>query len=163
MPQLEVATYASQIFWLLVAFATLYWLLSTRALPRVGEILEARQDRVAVDLDQAQRLRAEAETTLDAYERQLNAARDQAHRTLVESQAKLQAETARRQAAVDEELGRQIIEAQQRIRSARDAAMQEIDAGAADAARAAVERLAGVRITEQAAATALGAVQKRAA
>ncbi len=45
MPQLEVATYASQIFWLIVAFSTLYWLLSRRALPRVAEILEARQDR----------------------------------------------------------------------------------------------------------------------
>jgi F-type H+-transporting ATPase subunit b len=163
MPQLEVATYASQIFWLLVAFATLYWLLSTRALPRVGEILEARQDRVAVDLDQAQRLRAEAETALDSYERQLNAARDQAHRTVAESQAKLQAETARRQAAVDEELGRQIVEAQQRIRSARDAAMEELEAGAASAAQAAVERLAGIEVTELAAAAALDAVQRGAA
>jgi F-type H+-transporting ATPase subunit b len=163
MPQLEVATYASQIFWLLVAFATLYWLLSTRALPRVGEILEARQDRVAVDLDQAQRLRAEAETALDSYERQLNAARDQAHRTVAESQAKLQAETARRQAAVDEELGRQIVEAQQRIRNARDAAMEELEAGAASAAQAAVERLAGIEVTEQAAAAALDAVQRGAA
>ena len=68
MPQIEVSTFASQIFWLILCFATLYYLLSRKALPRVSEILEARQDRIAADLDHAQRLRRDAEKTLQTYE-----------------------------------------------------------------------------------------------
>ena len=56
MPQLEVSTYISQIFWLIVSFGLLYYLLSRKALPKVAEILETRADRVRSDLDEAQRL-----------------------------------------------------------------------------------------------------------
>ena len=76
MPQLEVGTYASQIFWLIIAFSTLYYLLSRKALPRIAEILEARQDRIAADLDQAQRLRADTEETLSIYEERMAKARE---------------------------------------------------------------------------------------
>ena len=56
LPQLDALTFPSQIFWLIVCFATLYYLLSKRALPRVGDILEARQERIAADLDRAAQL-----------------------------------------------------------------------------------------------------------
>ena len=163
MPQLEVATYASQIFWLIVAFAALYWLLSQRALPRVTEILEARQDRVAADLDQAQRLRVEAEEALSVYERQMGEARGQAQQTAAATHTKLQAEAARRQAAIDEELSRKIAEAEKQIRQARSAAMSEIEAAATAAAQAAVQRLAGLEVSHEAAQTALRNVRGEAA
>ena len=64
MPQLDTTWFASQIFWLIIAFSVLYYLLSRKALPRLAEILEARQDRIAADLDEAERLRREAEEAL---------------------------------------------------------------------------------------------------
>ncbi|MGE3740510.1 MAG: hypothetical protein AB7I59_13525, partial [Geminicoccaceae bacterium] len=60
LPQLDASTFPSQIFWLIVSFATLCWLLSRKALPRVSDILEARQSRISSDLDQAAALRNEA-------------------------------------------------------------------------------------------------------
>ena len=57
MPQLDSDTFLSQIFWLIVTFGVLYWLLKTKALPKVSEVLEARQDRIASDLDRAATLR----------------------------------------------------------------------------------------------------------
>lgn len=163
MPQLEVGTYASQIFWLIVAFSTLYWLLSRKALPRVAEILEARQDRIAVDLDQAQRLRHEAEQALAAYEESIARARGEAHRTAAENQARLQAEAARRQAEVDLAVGRQVREAEARIREARDQALLELEDGAAVAAQAAVERVAGLKVTKKQAQAALRQIKEEAA
>jgi DNA repair protein SbcC/Rad50 len=101
VPQLDVSTFSSQIFWLLICFGTLYYLLSRRALPRVSEILDARQDRIAADLDQAQRLRREAEAALSTYERAMAKAQDEAHALLAEVQSRLQAEAAERQAELD--------------------------------------------------------------
>src|SRR3954452_18999661 len=61
MPQLNAGTYPSQIFWLVIGFATLYYLMRRKALPRVTEILEARQDPVAGGLRPAGPLRGGAE------------------------------------------------------------------------------------------------------
>lgn len=163
MPQLEVATYASQIFWLIVTFVTLYWLLSRRALPRVAEILEARQDRVAADLDQAQRLRTEAEEALRSYEQQMGEARSHAQRTAAETHARLQEEAARRQTALEDELGRKIAQAEREIQDARRVAMSEVEAAAVAAARAAVHRLAGLEVNDEAAKAALQNVRGEAA
>ena len=163
MPQLEVWTFPSQIFWLIICFSILYYLLSRKALPRVSEILEARQDRIAADLDQAQRLRRDAETALAKYEEAIAQAQDRAHALLAENQSRLQAEAAARQAELDQQLGKQLAEAEARIGAARDRALAELEDAAIEAARAAAARLAGVTVSAEAARRALGAVRQEAA
>jgi len=163
VPQLDVSTFSSQIFWLIICFSILYYLLSRRALPRVSEILEARQDRIAADLDQAQRLRRDAETALATYEKAIASAQDRAHALLAENQSRLQAEAAARQAELDQQLAKQVAEAEARIVAARDRALAELEDAAIEAARAAAARLAGVTVSAEAARRALGAVRQEAA
>jgi F-type H+-transporting ATPase subunit b len=158
VPQIEVSTFSSQIFWLIVCFATLYYLLSRRALPRVSEILEARQDRIAADLDQAQRLRREAEAALATYEQAMAKAQGEAHALLADVQNRLQAEAAARQAELDRQLAGQLAEAEARIATARDRALAEVADAAAGAAQAAAERLAGIKVSAAAAKAALRGV-----
>src|SRR5215207_1563076 len=96
LPQLNAATFPSQIFWLLVSFAALYWLFSRKALPRVGEILEARQKRIAADLDRAATLRAEAEEALRRHQAVIAEAQATAAAELKTTQDRLMAEAAKR-------------------------------------------------------------------
>lgn len=163
MPQLDVYWFASQIFWLAVMFSLLYYLLTRRALPRVIEVLEARQDRIAADLDQAQRQRAEAEEVLGRYEEQMAKARDQAHALLSQTQSRLQDQAARQQAELDAQLDKQLNEAAARIAEAKDAAIRELEEVATTAAQAATERLIGVKVTKKAAQAALREVRREAA
>src|SRR3546814_6905695 len=60
LPQLDADTYPTQIFWLVVTFVILYLIMSKVALPRIAEVLEERQERVADDIETAERLRSEA-------------------------------------------------------------------------------------------------------
>lgn len=163
MPQLDVSTFASQIFWLIICFGTLYYLLSRKALPRVGEILEARQDRIAADLDEAQRLRVEAEAALSEYRTAVAKAQAEAQALLSESQDRLQAETAARQAELDAKLADQIAAAEGQIAEARKAAMKELQTTAVAVAQAATQHLAGVKVTKKAAEAALRDVLAEAA
>jgi len=163
VPQLDVSTFASQIFWLILCFGTLYYLLSRKALPRVGEILEARQDRIAADLDEAQRLRVEAEAALAEYEAALAKAQAEAQALLGESQARLQAETARRQAELDARLAEQIASAEAQIAEAKRAALDELRTAAVGVAQAAAEQLAGLKVTKKTAEAALRDVLGEAA
>ena len=61
MPQLDPASFAPQLVWLAISFIILYVLLSIYALPKLGNILEARKNRIADDLEKAAHMRDEAE------------------------------------------------------------------------------------------------------
>ena len=163
MPQLEVSTYISQVFWLIICFGFLYYLLSKRALPRVADILEARADRIRSDLDEAQRLKKEAEDALARYEQVVAEAQSKAQAAVADTQAKLQASAAKEQAKLDEKLAKQVTEAEARIAKARADALQDLDEAALTTAQAAAERIAGIKVTKTDAKAALGAVQKEAA
>lgn len=163
MPQLEVSTYVSQIFWLIICFGTLYYLLSRKALPRVAEVLEARADRIRVDLDEAQRLRKDAEDAMASFEAVMTEAQTKAQSKIALTQAKLQEEAADAQAKLEAKLGKQIAEAEERISKAKADALKELDEAALTTAQAATERLSGVKINKSDAKAALDAVLKEAA
>jgi F-type H+-transporting ATPase subunit b len=155
VPQIDIATFASQVFWLILAFVTLYYLLSRRALPRLAEVLEARQDRIAADLDEAERLRREAETALASYQAVIAKAQEDAHALLAETQTRLQTESAKRQAELEARLSEQLSEAEARIARARQSALEEIEEAAVTVAQAAAERLAGIKVAKKTAQSAL--------
>lgn len=163
MPQLEVSTFVSQIFWLIVCFSFLYYLLSRKALPRVAEVLEARADRIRADLDEAQRLKKDAEDALGRYEQVVAQSQSEAQAEIAETQAKLQAEAADAQAKLDEKLAKQIADAEERIAKARADALKDLDDAALTTAQAAAERLTGLKVTKTDAKAALDAVLKEAA
>jgi F-type H+-transporting ATPase subunit b len=163
MPQLDPSTFASQIFWLLVAFGVLFYLLRAKALPRVAEILETRQDRMAHDLDRAATLRQEAEEALASYEKLIAEAQERARERLRALDAQLAEEAAERSAAAEKEIAGRLQEAESAIEEAREAALKELRAVAIESSQAAVERLIGVKVTKKAAEAALRAAVREAA
>ena len=74
-PPFDQTTFASQLLWLAITFGLFYLLMSKVVIPRIGGILETRHDRIAQDLDEASRLKAEADAAIAAYETDLAAAR----------------------------------------------------------------------------------------
>ena len=77
-PPFASETFASQLLWFAVAFGLLYYVMSRFALPRVAAIMESRSQRIAADLAEAERLRAESEAAGAAYEKSLGDARAKA-------------------------------------------------------------------------------------
>lgn len=163
LPQLNALTYPSQIFWLIVSFATLYYLLSRRALPRVSEILEARQERIAADLDRAATLRSDAEDALRRHQAVVAEAQAKAAAEIKATQDRLAAEAAQRQAAVDADLARKLAEAEAGIRDAKETALAQIQTVAAEVAQAAVQRLAGLDVARADVDAAVDQVLREAA
>ena len=163
LPQLDALTFPSQIFWLIVCFGVLYYLLSKRALPRVGDILEARQERIAADLDRAATLRGEAEEALRHHQAVVADAQAKAAAAIKATQDRLAAEAAQRQAKVDAELQQKLGDAEARIGAAKDAALGQIQNVATEVAQAAVRRLAGLDLAEAEVKAAVDQVLKEAA
>jgi F-type H+-transporting ATPase subunit b len=143
-PPFMKETFASQLLWLAVFFVLLYLLMAKVALPRVGAILQARRDRIAADLAQAQRHKEESEAAMAAYEKALADARNRAQAIANETRDKLMAEAERARKLLEHDLNAKLAEAEETIAATKLAAMANVRGVAVEAAAAIVERLIGV-------------------
>jgi F-type H+-transporting ATPase subunit b len=66
------------MIWTLIAFVITMWVLSKFAFPRISQALEERAERVNKNIDESERLRAEADELLAEYRERLKEAREQA-------------------------------------------------------------------------------------
>src|ERR1700750_1804399 len=90
-PPFDPSTFASQLVSLVIAFVALYVIVSRIALPRVGGVIDARQNKIEGDLAEAQKLKDESEAALKAYESELASARAKAQAMGTETREKLNA------------------------------------------------------------------------
>lgn len=148
MPQFNPEWFASQLFWLVVTFVGLYLLMSRIALPRMAQIMEERQDKIEDDLAKAEKLKSEAEEVYQAYEQQLAEARQQAQKTLKETSEKLDQESRERHEAFTQELNQQIADAEQRIESAKQEALNNLQSVAGEVAQDASQKLLGEKVAK---------------
>jgi len=149
MPQLDVATFPSQLFWLAVTFIILYILMSRVGLPRLTAAIDARRQRREDDLARAARLKTEAEAANAAFQRTMAEARAQAQAAIKETTDRLAAEAAERQHALAAALAEQIDEAERRIVETKTQALSEVRGIALDVGRSVVEKLTGAAPNQQ--------------
>src|SRR5258708_694880 len=163
MPQLDLSTFPSQIFWLAVFFVVLYLLMAKLAIPRIEKIIDERRNRVEGDLDKAGQMKSEAEAVIAAYEKALADARHQAQLTMKETGERLGAIAAERLRQAGSVIAERTIIAEQRIAAAKSAAMANLRGVAVEVARAAAAKLVGAEIEDARAGTAVDAVLKERA
>ena len=94
MPQLDFATYPSQILWLLISLIVLFVGLSKFALPQISSVLEQRRDSLDRYLQEAEALKRKAEQARQSYEQDLATAKAKAHEIGAKAHADMQAEIA---------------------------------------------------------------------
>ncbi|WP_343039124.1 F0F1 ATP synthase subunit B [Propylenella binzhouense] len=145
-PPFDPATFGSQIFWLIISFGLLYYLMSKVALPRIATILEERNDRIADDLAEAERLKRETDEAIAAYEQALAEARQNAHGIAQEAREAAKAEIDADRSRLEGELDGKLQAAEARIGEIKSRALGDVDAIAKDAAEAIVEVLIGTGV-----------------
>jgi F-type H+-transporting ATPase subunit b len=143
-PPFESSTFASQLVSLVIAFVALYIIVSRFALPRVGGVIEARQNAIDGDLAQAQKLKDESDAALKAYESELAGARSRAQAIGNETREKLNAAAEAERKSLEEKLAGKLADAEKQIAATRTAAMSNVRSIASDTAGAIVQRLTGV-------------------
>jgi F-type H+-transporting ATPase subunit b len=143
-PPFQKDTFASQLVSLLIAFVALYLIVSKIALPRVGSVLDERQNTMEGDLTEAERLKDASDGELKAYESELASARSRAQAIGAETRERLNAASEAERKTLEERLSVKLAEAEKTIASTRETAMRNVRGIAADAAAAIVQRLTGL-------------------
>jgi F-type H+-transporting ATPase subunit b len=148
MPQIAqiAATYASQIFWLLIVFGLIYFGIGRGMLPKIEATVDARNRRVTDDLAAAERARAKAHETEEAYSLRMSEARIAAQKLAAEAKARGAANSAAQVAKADEGIAAHTAEAEARLDEKRKAALSGIEDVATDAALDIVARLSGAGV-----------------
>jgi F-type H+-transporting ATPase subunit b len=160
-PPFQSHTFASQLVWLVIAFVLLYVLMAKLALPRVGAIIESRQKRIADDIADAGRLKAESDAAVAAYEKALADARARAQAIANETRDSQAAAAEARRKTLEDELNAKLADAEKTIAATKVAAMSNVRTIAEDAARAIVERLIGSTPSDKAVADAVAGALKK--
>jgi F-type H+-transporting ATPase subunit b len=147
-PPLDPGTFAPQLIWLALTFGLLYLVLKRVVLPRVGEVIEERSDRVKRDLAQAEKRRADTENALANYEQALGDARAKAGTIAKTMRDKLTAEVDKERAKVEAQIAAKLAEAESRIAATKSKALASVGEIASEVAGVIVTRLIGKEVTK---------------
>jgi F-type H+-transporting ATPase subunit b len=159
-PPFDTSTFPSQLVSLVVFFVALYIIASRFALPRVGAVIDARQNKIEGDLSAAQKLKDESEAALKAYESELASARSKAQAISSANREKLNAASEAERKTLEDKLAVKLADAEKTIAATRTSAMSNVRGIAADAAGAIVQRLTGTAPDSNAVASAVDASLK---
>lgn len=160
-PQLNPASYPSQLFWLFVAFVVLYVLMSKLALPRVSAVLEARQGRKTGNLDKAGQMNEEAEKIKAAYEKSLAQAQQSAAEALSSAEKDISEKMAGAQSRFAENARKRLVTAEQNIAKAKTEALHSLMDISAEIAADMVQKIADVQVSKADAKQAVIAVSQK--
>ena len=129
-------------FWVAVSFLVFVGILIKMGVPAlITKALDDRADTVRKELDQARRLREEAQDLLADYQRKQRAADDEAKAIIEEARREAEAMKAESARTLREQLERRTRLAEEKIARAEAQAVSEVRAAAVDVAMSTAERL----------------------
>ena len=147
LPQLDINTWPSQLFWLVVLFTAGYILMAKFVMPRIGSVLEERRAKLDEDLGKARSASEEAARIRAEYEADLDAARSAAAETAKQATAEATKQAEASGAKIAKKLAEKVAKAEAKLATARSEAMANLNNVAAEAALAAVAQLTDIQTT----------------
>lgn len=154
-PPLNPDTFPPQLVWLAITFGLLYLLLKRVILPRLGNIIEGRRERIRDDVAEAETLRAATAQALMRYEEALADARAKASGLLNAARDKVKADIDEQRAKAEAQIAAKISAAERRIGEAKAKALVNLEDIAIDVAGTLVAHLIGKEVSKADVARAL--------
>jgi F-type H+-transporting ATPase subunit b len=159
MPQLSQLSevYLSQFLWLAIALGFIFFVIARGMVPKIQATVDAREQRIAGDLEAAQKARVAADETEAAWRERMDAARSEAARISQDAKAESGRDTETKVKAAADKINLKVEAAQAKIRDSLASARSEIEFVAAEAAQDMVRRVAGLAVDKKDAAAAVKA------
>jgi F-type H+-transporting ATPase subunit b len=159
MPQLSqlAEVFPSQLLWLAIGLGFIFFVIARGMVPKIQATVDARESKIAGDLEAAQRARLAADETEAAWRTRMDAGRAEAARVAQEAKQKSARETEAKVEKAADKINLKVAAAEARIRDSLESARAEIEGVAAEVTKDLVAKLTGLRIPEKDAAQAVKA------
>jgi len=148
MPQFDTHFLSPLLFWSIVSFGILLFLLKRFALPGVLEMLEMREKKIKDSLDQADRLKQEAQQLLSQYEAKLKSVHEEGRAILEKARMQAQHQLEENERRMEQETQRMLADARSEIERDQQQALQEIRRTAVDLTLLAAEKVLARSLTD---------------
>lgn len=141
MPQLEISTYISQIFWLITTFLC-FWLIMDRVIiPRISETIEARKRKYNEFILKAEEINKKALSVLNKYEETLAAAKANAALQISQNEAELKIFVEKEEADINKRLKQKVAENEEKLFHEKEETLKKIEELSQTAAYAVLQQL----------------------
>ncbi|MCQ8783782.1 F0F1 ATP synthase subunit B [Mangrovibrevibacter kandeliae] len=148
-PPMNPQYFASQVLWLAIIFTLFYLVLKRVLVPRLAGIIENRRDRIAHDLEAAERMRLDADEAQAAYEQELAEARQRSQAIGQEARDAARADAEAERKRVEGELDAKLETAQARIAEIKQTALADVGTIAEDVAESILTDVAGLTVSRE--------------
>ena len=149
MPQLDLSTFASQAFWMVLCFSLLWIMLSIFITPKITDVLEQRKRKIDDYIRKAEKLNQQAKTSLEKYEQALNEAKIKASADIASNQKESAAFLAAEEKMLNERLNKQIADSEFKLATEKKETLQQIESLSQNLAFEIVQKLGFTQISKE--------------
>ncbi len=148
MPQLNPEFWAAQIFWLILIFFSLYLIIWKIFLPKITYSIENRKSRVVNDLDEAQKLKENAEKKLDAYNKIIEESKNKAKKIIEDNKKKLDQDIKNKKQKFIDEIEKELVTAEKEIKDLKKSSIINISNIAAEISAEIIKEIINVEVNK---------------
>ena len=148
MPQLNPEFWASQIFWLILIFSSLYLIIWKIFLPKITYSIENRKSRVVNDLDEAQKLKENAEKKLDEYNKIIEESKKKAKKIIEDNKKKLDQDIKSKKQKFIDEIEKELVTAEKEIKDLKKSSITNISNIAAETSAEIIKKIINVEVNK---------------
>jgi F-type H+-transporting ATPase subunit b len=148
LPQMDIGSYPSQIFWLIITFGVLYIFMWKIAIPQLRTTVEERKDKVSMDLHDAEQLKTEAKSILEEYETKITNSNLEASLIYTNTKSDIDKKIDLSKKETEEKIKKLIEESQLALEKKEIEVIDEIKAKTIETTQSIVEKFINEKVSE---------------
>ena len=161
MPQLNPEFWAAQIFWLIIIFSSLYLIIWKIFLPKITYSIENRKSRIVNDLDEAQKLKENAEKKLNDYNEIIEKSKKEAKKIIEDSNKKLDKDIEIKKKIYYDEVEKELIAAEKEIKSLKRSSLSNISDIAAEISAEIIKQIINTEVNKSSVSAIVNDIAKK--
>ena len=161
MPQLNPEFWIAQIFWLIIIFAFLYLVIWKVFLPKITYSIENRKSKLVNDLNEAQKLKENAEKKLLEYNNIIENSKKEAKKIIDDGKKKLDKDIQLKKQKFDEEIEKELISVETEIKNLKKSSISSISKIAIKTSEEIINKIIGAGVNKSNVSAIVDQVIKR--
>ena len=161
MPQLNPEFWASQIFWLILIFSSLYIIIWKIFLPKITFSIENRRSRIVNDIHEADKLKKSAEKKLEEYKEIIENSKKEAKKIIDNAKKILEKDIAEKKKNFNNEIEKEINDVEKEIKNLKETSVSKINSMAAEISAEIIKKIIDTEINKSSVSAIVDNISKK--
>ena len=161
MPQLNPEFWIAQAFWLILIFSILYLIIWKIFLPKITYSIENRKSRIVNDLDEALKLKENAEKKLKEYNEIIENSKKDAKKIIEDSKKKLDRNIENKKQKFNDEIEKELATVEKEISDLKKTSILSISKIATETSAEIIKHIIGTEVNKSNVSAIVNDIAKR--